>query len=226
MIEGLLDQLKNKKLTLEDRYSAIIALIRFYSNISYNCFKEILEDDNEPIEIRSAAALALGKLGEKSIDELKKQINNENPIIRNYVVQALGMIGEKAIPGLLSALKDNNNEVFYSAADAIGAMGVSAVPYLKLILAEGEQEVKCVAAWKLGVIKDISAIPDLINTLKDNNNNDDVMALSTWALGEISLKNKNNKSIISALFKASKRGNPKIKQRAIVALSKAREYLN
>lgn len=227
MLESFIDQLKNKNLALEDRYSAILALIKFYDDYSFHILKEILEDSNEPPELRSAVALGLGKLGEKSLAELKKYLADENPVIRYYVVQAVGMIGEKAIPLLLNALKDSDNEVFYSAADALGAIGDPAVPYLTKLLEEAkEEDVKCVAAWKLGEIKDTRAIPALINAVRNANNNDDILALSIWALGEVARKNQNNKSIISTLYRASRCKKPEVKRLAFIALRKARDYIN
>lgn len=227
MYESLVDQLKNKELTLEDRYSAILALIKFYNDYCFNILKEVLDDPEEPAELRSATALALGKLGEQSLIELKKYLAHEDPVFRNYVIQAMGMIGEKALPLLINALKDNNNEVFYSAADAIGSIGSPAVPYLTKILETCEApDAKCVAAWKLGEIKDTSSIPALINAVKDENNNKDILALSIWALGEVSRKNRNNKSIISTLYRASRSKNPEIKRHAYIALRKARDYVN
>ena len=91
---------------------------------------------------------------------------------------------------------------------------------------EEAPDAKCVAAWKLGEIKDNSSIPALIKAVKDENNNKDILALSIWALGEVSRKNTNNKSIISALYRASRSKNPEIKRHAYIALRKARDYVN
>lgn len=226
MIEGLVNQLKNKDLSLEDRYSAVLALVKLFGHDSFNVLKETLDDVNEPEELRSAVALALGKLGQQSLDELKKHLKDDSPIVRNYVVQAIGMVGEQALPLLLKALKDKDNEVFYTAADAIGAIGHPAVPHLTELLKSGKEDAKCVAAWKLGEIKDTRAVPALIEAVRNQENNSDILSLSVWALGEVSRKEKNNKSIISALYRASRTSNPEIKRHAYIALRKARDYLN
>jgi HEAT repeat protein len=226
MINGLIDQLKNRELLPEDRYSAILALIKFYNKKSLPVLTEVLQDQKELPEVRSAVALGMAKLGDVSIDKLQYCLDDESPIVRNYVVQAFGMVGEKAIPFLINALSDVNNEVFYAAADALGMIGNPAVPYLTDLLERGEEDAKCVAAWKLGEIKNPEAIPALVKAVKDVNNNDDILALSTWALGELSRKDKNNKSVISALYRASRHHNPEIKKHAIKAMTKARDFIN
>ncbi|MEW5821373.1 MAG: HEAT repeat domain-containing protein [Cyanobacteriota bacterium] len=226
MIDGLIDQLKDRTLSIDDRYGAILALYRIFGYQSFDVLKSVLDDSNESPEIRSAVALVLGKLGAESLSELKKHLNDKNPIIRNYVVQAIGMIGEVGIPVLFKALKDEDNDVFYSAADAIGSIGNPAVPYLTELLDNGKEDAKCVAAWKLGEIKDLRAVSALISAIRCQDNNDDIKSLSVWALGEISRKSKNNKSIISALYRASRSKNPEVKHRAYIALRKARDYVN
>lgn len=226
MIDSFIDQLNNKDLSLEDRSSAILSLVKFYDDQCFDYVSTILNDLEESLELRSAAALGLAKLGKKALPELKKFINDKNTSFRNYVVQAIGMIGEEAIPVLVKALKDQSNEVFYTAADAIGAIGDPAVPHLTDLLENGKEDVKCVAAWKLGEIKDTRAVPVLINAIKDNENNEDILSLSVWALGEVSRKKKNDKSILSALYRASRTDKPEVKRHAYIALRKARDYTN
>jgi HEAT repeat protein len=226
MIDGLVDQLKNRDLSLEDRFSAIFALIKFYDERSIPVLGEVLQDQSDSEAVRSAAALGMGKIGEKSLDNLKDFLKDENPIIRNYVVQAIGMIGEKALPYLIHALTDSNNEVFYAAADAIGSIGSPAIPYLTNLLECGKEDARCVAAWKLGEIKNPKAIPALVKAVRNTDNNDDILALSTWALGELSRKDKNNKSAVAALYRASRHQNLEIKRHAIIALAKARDCMN
>ena len=226
MKESLINQLKNTDLALEDRYSAVLGLVKFYGDECFEILAEIISDYEQPPELRSAVALAMGKLGEQSLEVLRKYLKDNNPIVRNYVVQAIGMIGEQAIPALFKALKDKDNEVFYSAADAIGSIGNPAVPHLTRLLAEGKADERCVAAWKLGEIKDIRAIQPLIDAIKNENNNEDILSLSIWALGEISRKQKNDKSIISTLYRASRTDNYEVKRHAYIALRKARDYVN
>lgn len=226
MFEELIKLSKNKDLTTDQRYKAILALVQLYKENCFDVLTEILQDSDENPEIRSAVALGLGKLGEESLIELKKHMQDESPIVRNYVVQAIGMIGEKALPHLFKALKDNNNDVFYSAADAIGSLGTAAVPHLTQLLESGADDAKCVAAWKLGEIKDTRSIPALIKAVKNEDNNNDILALSTWALGEVSRQSTNNKSVLSALYRASRNTDPEVKRHAFIALRKAREYLN
>lgn len=226
MFESLIEQLKNKALSLDDRLGAILGLIKFYDDLCYQYLEPIIDDNSENSELRSAAALGLGKLGDVSLDLLNKHIKDDDPIVRNYVVQALGMLGEKAIPSIITALEDKENDVFYSAADTIGSLGSVAVPYLIELLESGKDDIKCIAAWKLGEIQDARAIPALSKTIRNENNNKDILALTTWALGEIARKTRNNKSIIAALYIATRYKNPEIKRLAYIALRKARDYIN
>lgn len=218
--------IKDKSLTTEERYNAMLALYQFGGQNTFDVLKSILDDMEESVEIRSAAALALGKLGASSLEALKSHTKSENDTLRNYVVQAIGMIGEQGLPALVKALKDQNNEIFYNAADAIGAIGNPAVPYLTELLESGKDDQKCVAAWKLGEIQDTEAIPALIKAVKNKEHNQDIHRLSVWALGEVSRKKKNNKSIISTLYRASRTKNPEVKRLAYIALTKARDHIN
>lgn len=226
MIDSFIDQLNNKDLSLDDRCSAILSLVKFYDDQCFDPLTAVLNNIEELTELRSAAALGLAKLGRKSLPELKKYIKDQNTSFRNYVVQAIGMIGEEALPVLVKALKDQNNEVFYTAADAIAAIGDPAVPHLTNLLENGKEDAKCVAAWKLGELKDTRAVPALINAIKDNENNEDILSLCIWALGEVSRKKKNDKSILSALYRASRTDKPELKRHAYIALRKARDYVN
>lgn len=226
MIDGLIDQLKNKDLPLEDRFSAIQALLKFYDRRCLDHLKEILDDKKDYPEIRSAVALGLAKLGENSLLALKTYMEDENPVVRNYVIVAFGMIGKKALPYLVKALSDKDNEVFYNAADAIAAQGDDAVPYLTDLLENGKDDAKCVAAWKLGEMQATGCVPHLVKALRDDNNHRDVLALSTWALGEIARKQKNNKAIVAALYNATKSEDLEVKRLAKIALTKARDFIN
>lgn len=226
MLEILINSTKDRSLPTDTRHQAMAVLVKLFKEESFSLFTSLLNNENEPMEIRAAAALALGKYGERSLDILHGHFNSDNPALRNYVVQAIGMTGESGTSLLIKALSDSDNEVFYSAANAIGNIGKDAVPYLTALLDSGEPDAKCIAAWKLGEIQDVSAASSLIQVLRNNKDNEDVIALATWALGEVSRKNKNNKSIISALYKTSRTKNHTIKQHAFVALRKARDYLN
>ncbi|MGE0200989.1 MAG: HEAT repeat domain-containing protein [Candidatus Melainabacteria bacterium] len=211
------------------RLDAILFIIEQFDTKFLPLLESILNDAEEHPDVRSAAALALGKLGErigtdKALPLLASHLHSDDETVRNYTVQALGMLGEEAgIPLIIEALGDDNNQVFASAAEALGLFGREALPHLVDLLERGADDARCVAAWKLGEMGDPDAVPALVRSVQEVANNVDIKALSIWALGEIG---HGAEEVITTLSTARSDADPKIHERASMAMKKIARHLN
>ncbi len=230
MSEEAIHILKEKSYSPKRRMDAIVALTENFNLAYFGVFEEVFQDTTDHPDVRSALALTFGKLGSymESTDNpclnvLLYFADDDSVTVRNYIVQALGMIGrEEAIPVLLNALEDDDNVVFHSAADSLGRLGRPVVPHLIRLLEQGAEDARCVAAWKLGELRYVEAIPDLIQVIEAGENTE-LMALSVWALGEIGF---GSAEVLSILNQAKAHENPDLHQRAQMAMKKIARHCN
>lgn len=225
-LETATDIVKQKEYPLASRLNAILYMVENFKTDCLPLLEEILHDPKEEADLRSAAALALGKLGGDRALELLKQmaLQSEDDTLKNYSVQALGILGrEESVPILLDALKHQDNTIFYSAAEALGRIGKPAVPHLIQLLTHGPAEdARCIAAWQLGSLKYGEAVPTLIQIIRTEQNAE-LVALSIWALGEIGL---GPSEVVDTLNWARLQEDPTINKRAAMALKKIARHVN
>jgi HEAT repeat protein len=224
-LETAINIVKQKEYPPSSRLNAILYMVEKFEPSCLPVLEEILNDPHEEPDVRSAAALALGKCGgDWALDILKRMANNENATIKNYSVQALGLLGhEEGVPILLDALKDEDNAVFASAAEALGRIGKPVVPHLIDLLKSGPAEdARCIAAWQLGTLRYVEAIPTLIQVVR-NDKNTEVVALSIWALGEIGF---GPDDVLDTLKWAKTQDDPAISKRAEMAIKKITRHVN
>lgn len=209
------------------RLDAIHFIIDQFESKFFPVLESLLNDENEDPDVRSAAALALGKIGgDMALKLLMAHVNSTDITVKNYTVQALGLLGrEEGIPVLIESLGDTNNRIFASAAEALGEIGKPAVPHLMQLLplnSAVRDDARCVAAWQLGQLKYTEAVPALISTIRENQN-PEVVALCIWALGEIG---HFSTEVTDVLNWASTQENPALHERAKMARHKITRYLN
>lgn len=104
---------------------------------------------------RKAAALALGKMGdkaEKAIPALQRTLLDARPEVRLAAVGALSQIGPKAAPALLYAQTTGNAEVAKAAKQGIARLGPQRVPALIEALKDPLARVRSQAAKALGAL--------------------------------------------------------------------------
>lgn len=226
MTDDLVQILKEKSHPPKIRFDAILAVVEACEPAILPVFEEILNDPTEHPDVRSAVALALGKIGAKTefsthgieiLQILQRHAHDMDSTVRNYVIQALGSLGrEEVIPVLIEALKDKNNTVFASAAQALGGVGQRAIPYLIRLLSEGADDARCVAAWQLGELCGLAAVPSLLKIVQGDPN-PEVVALSIWALGEIGA---GPRDVMDVLKLTCGQSDPDIRLRAEKAFAK------
>lgn len=211
------------------RLDAIRFIIDQFESKFFPILEGILNDDTEHPDVRSAAALALGKIGgDSALSTLLRHVHSSDITVKNYTMQALGLLGRtEGIPFLIEALRDDNNTVFASAAQALGEIGRPVVPHLMALLTEHDNpdvkdDARCIAAWQLGLLRYTEAVPALLGTVKDEPNAE-VAALSIWALGEIGY---GSEDVLETLNWAKIQADPALSQRARMALRKIARHLN
>ncbi len=230
MSEEAIHILKEKNHSPKQRMDAIVVLTENFNPEYFCVFEEVFQDTSDHPDVRSALALTFGKLGSymelennPCLNVLLHFADDKSVTVRNYIVQALGLLGrEEAIPILINALEDEDNVVFHSAADALGRIGRPVVPHLIDLLKQGAEDARCVAAWKLGELRYVEAIPELIRAIEENKN-PELMALGVWALGEIGL---GSKEVLSILKEIKTHASPELHQRAQRAMKKIARHSN
>lgn len=89
--------------------------------------------------------------------------------VRGAAVLALGNLGEHAVPSLLKAMQDRDRDVRFDAAGELKDIGEPAVPGLLNLLQYSENgSVRRSAAWALGEIGSLEAVDELIRRLDDH----------------------------------------------------------
>lgn len=224
VLEDALRILQEKNQTPDIRLDAILYIVDNFEQDCLPIFEDILSDDTEHPDVRSAVALSLGKIGgDHSMEVLTRFVSIDDITVRNYIVQALGMLGrEEAAPILINALKDKNNTIFASAAEALGKLGKPVVPYLIDLLQQGADDARCVAAWQLGELRYTDAVPALLSVIRENSNIE-ISALAIWALGEIGF---GPKDVMETLNWAKAQAEPDIRLRAELAIKKIARHGN
>jgi HEAT repeat protein len=224
-LETAINIVRQKEYATVSRLNAILYMVEKFEPSCLPVLEEILNDPQEEADVRSAAALALGKVGgERAMDVLKQMVQNEPPPVKTYSLQALGLLGRaEVVPVLLDALKDEDNDVFASAAEALGLIGKPVVPHLiELLNQSSAQDARCIAAWQLGTLRYAEAVPPLVQVIRTDKNTE-VVALSIWALGEIGLADT---EILDTLQWAKSQEDPAINQRAEMAIKKITRHVN
>ncbi len=133
---------------------------------------------DEELDVRSAAAQALGRLKdpravEPLIAALKAEpgittISHEDTGVQYTIADALGEIGAPAVEPLISCLQDSDVSVRRWAAYALGVIrDARAVEPLIHSLGDEEADVRANAAEALGLIRDARAVEPLIALLQD-----------------------------------------------------------
>jgi len=141
--------------------------------------------EEEEAEVRLAAAIALGKLGDQAaVDYLVQALTKEEDALRVPAARALGEIGEQAAPRLLSALRRPEETVRWGAAQALGYTGGAGVAKaLRQALNDQSPQVRAAAALSLGRLRDREAVELLVQHLGDEDRT--VRWCAAWALEEL-----------------------------------------
>lgn len=124
--------------------------------------------ENPNVEIRAAAASALGGIGsECAIEPLISKLDDSEAEVRAAAALALGDIGsECAIEPLIAKFDDSEAEVRSDVAEALGRIGSErTVELLIAKLDDPHYEVRLNVAFALGNIKSESAVEPLIAKL-------------------------------------------------------------
>jgi HEAT repeat protein len=126
--------------------------------------------DDGRFEVRCAAALALGDLGDAgAVDALLARVEDSHPEARQAAVIALGKLGNaQAIPALLAALSAGPPDVRFQAARSLAEIDpAAAFEPLCAALRDADPEVRESAAEALAVVGDRRAAGWLVDLLED-----------------------------------------------------------
>jgi HEAT repeat protein len=88
--------------------------------------------DKQNLEVRRAAANALGQVGPgaaKALPELRVAVKDEDKFVRCHAMRAIGGLGKDgadAVPEVIRCLKeDSNTEARVAAIEALGSLGLN-----------------------------------------------------------------------------------------------------
>lgn len=143
--------------------------------------------EDESVEVRQAAALALVQLGdtEAARDALLAALSDPSPDVRRDVIYALGEIEDpRSFDSLVTLLSDSASDVRRAAAWALGELDdARAVEPLVRVLGDQSAEVRRAAIQALGELDAPQAVAPLMAQMQDLEA--DVRRSAAYALGEI-----------------------------------------
>lgn len=219
------DEVSDPALPLETRLETLKTLLLYDgSDATALWLSELVGDESAEIPLRGAAALSLGKFSAgEAFERLLEHRRVADPVVRQYVVEALASTGKpEAVAALIEALSDPDNQVFSAAAEGLGSIGREAAPLLTEALTHASSDVRCIAAWQLGEMGAIVAIPALVEQVRTGDNVE-VQALCLWALGEIG---EARPEVLEVVRWAKDQEAPEIRLRAETALKKIVRHIN
>ena len=139
--------------------------------------------------VRSGVAIAFGQLrNSAALPALLETLKDDNKWIRYHVTVALGELGDgAALFPLLDRLKDRVPCVQDAAKAALPKLHLDAkvLPHLLGALQDNDEKVRCGAAIALGQLGEAVALPDLMNALKDQEEDWNVRCAAATALGQL-----------------------------------------
>lgn len=160
--------------------SVLLELIKIGSPAVGSLFNVLHDED--PI-LRSWAAWALGKIGDKSaLEPLLKALYDPEPIVQGRAAEALVEI--EAIEELLQLCSDENSTVRGLVIKALGKVrDERVIDSLVRALDDPSPSLRAVAAESLGQVGNFRAVEPLMRLLNDYDQY--VQNMAAWALAEI-----------------------------------------
>lgn len=161
----LIKALRDDDLGVQD--AAILSLISIGGEVTAYMVIPLLREDSQ---LRNAAMLILKEISSDAIPLLKPLLFDKDDDIRKFAIDIICHVGKCDYPELLVEILKNdvNPNVRASAAKAIGVLNYKeAIP--DLVIALQDQEWVCFSALEaLSLIKDESAVMDIVRLLDSN----------------------------------------------------------
>jgi len=195
-------------------------------------------------DVRSAAAIALGKASQKkSVEALLPLLDDSNPGVQESAILALGMLKDtRNIPHLLKVIENKakyKDQLRATAALAMGFIGdKAATASLVEILNRGvDEEIKAAAIVALGLLKDESAVEPLYKLVSVMRGKSvaDLRAYAVTSLGKLGIIEftpQGSKKKVSVFYRLDElrdlHSSPQRRSSALIALGAlgGEKYLN
>jgi len=212
-LKPLIKALHHKKSTA--RQAVALALGELGDLAAATSLLELFESDDLP-EVRGQAAIALGAIGDRSVEghirrSLEKHLTANSPTVRYAAAVALKeLCDSRSTVPLMFTLKDTETKVSQTAAEAFRVLGDTAIFYLKKELLNDTAEVREVATIALGCTDVRQATELLVDLLLDENPY--VRAVAAMFLGQT------QNPPISSLREMLHHSRPEVRLAAITAL--------
>jgi len=180
-VPGLFAVALNNGAPTQDRVEALKLLgwIRVYKRTDE--IVPLLDDPDE--QVSTAAALALGEMGNaKGQELLKDALYDDDPDIRDRAARALGELGDKAaVPVLIEALGRDDLKVREHAIRLLGRLGDPRATE-PLIETLAEDRTRYLSVLALGKLEDRRAVGPLLEVL-DHETHTDIRGYTVVAFG-------------------------------------------
>ena len=171
------------------------------------------KENTKIIEVKNVLKSST-KSNQAKIKLLVEGLSHENGLVRRNYAEELGMIGKGAVPELLNALLNSQSVIQRrAAAKALKLVeDPTALPHLiKALTNDLDPVVQCSAAGAIAIFGETAA-KHLIIVLENQENTEMQYGLASWCLAFIGA------NAPSAIKKAAKSNNIKVKSAAISAL--------
>ena len=135
---------------------------------------QVLEDDEEPVDVRRRCMEALAPFNTPEINQrITLAYESLDPDFRTSSIYAMGRTGEVGwLPLLIQELQNEDPSIRYETAHACGELGEEdAVPHLMLLLKDDDSEVQLAGINALGEIGGPLAKQALLTCTEDGDTN-------------------------------------------------------
>lgn len=169
--------------------SAMAALNNFEIAAVLEYLEEKLDEEDEEVDTRRSAVVALEQLGEPAVDLLARAMRDEDRQVRISAIDALGRIkSATAVEPLIFAMRDRDEWVRWHGAEALGKIGDKRAVARLITAVQDDRSwwVRYYAAEALGKIGDASAKQPLIKTTRNEDEDERVKKMAKEVLEELS----------------------------------------
>lgn len=199
---------------VEVRKTAVKCLGKLNAREAFSGLAEAVKDSNEQVRQKAIFSLAQLRMPE-ALPVFIAALKDRSWRVRLYAAKAINLSPDpSAVPALLGVLNDPEDEVSNEVVSALNKLkrDPQALPYFVRILKESKEDfVREYAASALGNTRSQSVVPDLVEALKDRDEN--VRRNSAEALGKIC-----DRRTVPVLLSALKESSPKVRAAAALAL--------
>lgn len=168
------------------KLEATVALAEAATPEAVEVLTEILDQNDTPFYLRSAAAWALGKIStDRAVERLVQAFSDIDQSIREEALEAVTELGDRAFQQLIAGVLDDDNDIAAGAAEAIRRQALVPPHVVRKIIEEvREDPARVWPVWLLGHLNEREYIAAAVAELQDSRPEAHYAITVLWAFVE------------------------------------------